>query len=601
MLSPHPKLLLISFDGFRYDLLNGTMTPNIYRWAINSTWFKNGSKSQFVTYTAPNHMSIVTGLQEVKHGIVGNYFYDTTTGKLFDYFNLTGKEGVINASLDSSWYEGEPVWLTNEKSDSSRRSATFYWPHGDVHFRTSPHRPFFYKQWTTYGNLSQWMSDVDDIVDAFMSEEHPVNYVAWYVAEPDHTLHTNGFYNGELQKMLHELDELFGYLLAKFRETSLENSIESVNNVMCIRDYVKLDSSKIGDHMIYADNEEIARELYHNLTNAVKTFGYKVDVYMKEDVPARYYYSNSTRIGDVVIVPQVGWAASLTCTSKELSETYAPRKARYNSSTHGMDPDRKEMRAVLVVGGPSIMSGRKACLLVFLEYHDSGTFMFLVMTTSFILMVFVIYACRYSILTEQPVWVWGQKGYRPLKTDLCSAEQSMSLLPKTTDEFTDPKFWKHFFETRKAPFEWYGDYSILGSVLEKYLRLGDTVLQIGCGNSRLAEEMYDNGFRSIHSIDVDSAVIEEQRLRNRKRPELLYAKDDATSLSFGDDLFSVVVDKGTLDSLLPPHATAQQTESVRKMFQEVERVLKEGKLLFVFYHSDQIYPNIILQWDVIWL
>ncbi|KAJ1359566.1 hypothetical protein KIN20_018331 [Parelaphostrongylus tenuis] len=158
----------------------------------------------------------------------------------------------------------------------------------------------------------------------------------------------------------------------------------------------------------------------------------------------------------------------------------------------------------------------------------------------------------------------------------------MSLLPKTTSEFTDPKFWRHFFERRKAPFEWYGNYDILASVLEKYLRPTDTILQIGCGNSRLAEEMYDNGFRSIHSIDTDSAVIEEQRSRNRKRPELLFKADDATSLSFGDDDFSVVIDKGTLDSLLPPQATEQQTESVRRMFREVERVLKEvGRYLVV--------------------
>ncbi|RCN51753.1 methyltransferase domain protein [Ancylostoma caninum] len=122
----------------------------------------------------------------------------------------------------------------------------------------------------------------------------------------------------------------------------------------------------------------------------------------------------------------------------------------------------------------------------------------------------------------------------------------------------------------------YGDYAVLGPILEKYLKTTDNILQIGCGNSQLAAQMYDNGFRTIHSIDNNSPVIEEQRLRNKQRAELVFLEDDATSMSFGDESFSVVIDKGTLDALLPPDAVAQQQESVRNMFAEVDRVLKIG-------------------------
>ncbi|VDM77026.1 unnamed protein product [Strongylus vulgaris] len=63
-------------------------------------------------------------------------------------------------------------------------------------------------------------------------------------------------------------------------------------------------------------------------------------------------------------------------------------------------------------------------------------------------------------------------------------------------------------------------------------RAFDNILQIGCGNSQLAAQMYDNGFRAVHSIDTDSAVIDEQRLRNKHRPELVFDVDDATSVCF---------------------------------------------------------------------
>ncbi|KAK5983618.1 hypothetical protein GCK32_004167 [Trichostrongylus colubriformis] len=639
-LSPHPKLLLISFDGFRYDLLNATWTPNIYKWANRSSWFVNGVRSQYVTYTAPNHMSIVTGLHEPDHGIVSNYFYDPATGKVFDYFNSTQEAGVVNASLDMSWYKGDPIWLTNERSDSSRRSVSFYWPNGEAPFPQEPHKPSLYRAWKDYRNLTQWMGDVDDIVNLFTDDKDPINFLAWYIAEPDHTLHKNGFYNGALRPMIHQLDELFGYLVAKLHDSGLESElnviltadhghaeIQGAKNVMCLREYITSEGYVLGDHMMYPESEELAFELYHNLSTAARTMGYKVKIYLKENIPDKFFYKNSTRIGRIVIEPEVGWAASFSksCTRKKLLETYGPGKIKFNSSSHGMDPDRWEMRAMLAMGGPSFIPGKKItdipnnidlhslmCYLLAIEaapnnagmsvvsqailvkttglphvdtsFSESLAFTFLIIPSACIVVLFMVYICRNTVLSDNPKWMWTRGQYRPLHMDIFDAERlfSMSLLPKSTVEFTDPKFWKNFFATRKTPFEWYGDYTVLGAVLEKYLKMSDNILQIGCGNSQLAAQMYDNGFRNVHSIDTDSAVIEEQRHRNRERSELTFSKDDATSMSFGDEEFSVIVDKGTLDALLPPEATEQQLDCVHRMFHEVQRILKvAGRYLII--------------------
>lgn len=76
------------------------------------------------------------------------------------------------------------------------------------------------------------------------------------------------------------------------------------------------------------------------------------------------------------------------------------------------------------------------------------------------------------------------------------------ILPKVAGEFADPAYWRQFYSKRQSPFEWlvglfvvccvnhyafrYGDYNELGSILEKYLKVSDKMLQIGCGNSKLA-------------------------------------------------------------------------------------------------------------------
>lgn len=56
-----PPLLLISFDGFRYDYLSKANTPNF------DSLIANGVKAEslipvFPSKTFPNHYSIVTGL-----------------------------------------------------------------------------------------------------------------------------------------------------------------------------------------------------------------------------------------------------------------------------------------------------------------------------------------------------------------------------------------------------------------------------------------------------------------------------------------------------------------------------------------------------------
>ena len=47
------------------------------------------------------------------------------------------------------------------------------------------------------------------------------------------------------------------------------------------------------------------------------------------------------------------------------------------------------------------------------------------------------------------------------------------------------------------------------------------ILNLGCGNSILSEELYDKGFKNIYNIDISPIVIEQMAKRNAiKRPEL---------------------------------------------------------------------------------
>ncbi|XP_003380291.1 putative methyltransferase KIAA0859-like protein [Trichinella spiralis] len=120
----------------------------------------------------------------------------------------------------------------------------------------------------------------------------------------------------------------------------------------------------------------------------------------------------------------------------------------------------------------------------------------------------------------------------------------------------------------------YGEFRTFGSVLMKYLKHSDDILQIGCGSSCLADSLYDNGYKNIVSIDIVRSVIRKQIHRNRKRrPELTFSRGDATNLEYADESFNAVLDKGTLDAVMSTK-TEKCLDRANAMFAEVHRVLK---------------------------
>jgi len=77
------------------------------------------------------------------------------------------------------------------------------------------------------------------------------------------------------------------------------------------------------------------------------------------------------------------------------------------------------------------------------------------------------------------------------------------------------------------------------------------ILIIGCGNSILGEEMYDDGYKNIVNIDIAESVIEKMKLRINGRIGLIYETMDATEMTkLKDAEFDLVIDKGTLDAIL---------------------------------------------------
>eukprot|EP00118_Oscarella_pearsei_P016535 m.158478 g.158478 ORF g.158478 m.158478 type:complete len:692 (+) comp38743_c0_seq11:626-2701(+) len=172
----------------------------------------------------------------------------------------------------------------------------------------------------------------------------------------------------------------------------------------------------------------------------------------------------------------------------------------------------------------------------------------------------------------------------------------MNLLPKSQSDFRSRHYWDTFFRQRGGKsFEWYGEYTDLCGLIHKYAKPSShSVLMLGCGNSRLGEDMYDVGYKYVVNIDISDVVIRQMIDRNStKRPDLKFVKMDATDMTFDDSSFDVVLDKGTLDAMMSGEESEVEGD-VSRMFVEIRRVLKPGGRYFCLSLAQDHILNALL-------
>ncbi|KAJ8315769.1 hypothetical protein KUTeg_007919 [Tegillarca granosa] len=214
---PIPHVLLISFDGFRWDYLQKVQTPNFDRIMRSGVFAKHGIKNIFTTKTFPNHHSIATGLYAENHGIVGDVFYDPEFIEIFNGYDK-------RKAMDSKWYinGGEPIWVTNQKNNIERRSGCLFWPLcGPSINDVTPFRHMFYDP--DMPNRTQ----IDTLVKWF-TDNPPINLGLLYFDEPDVSGHRYGPDSKEIKIVIQHLDDMIGYVLDQLQQKGLLDTMHII-------------------------------------------------------------------------------------------------------------------------------------------------------------------------------------------------------------------------------------------------------------------------------------------------------------------------------------------------------------------------------------
>ena len=154
-------------------------------------------------------------------------------------------------------------------------------------------------------------------------------------------------------------------------------------------------------------------------------------------------------------------------------------------------------------------------------------------------------------------------------------------------DYSSLKYWEgRYLNEHMEIFEWYQTYDTLKEKIIDYLKPEDQILYVGCGTSKLAEDLYIDEIRNVTNIDFSENAIKimEDRYKEQK-VEMKYKKMNATNMEeFTNGSFNVVLDKALLDSVL---CGENALPIVDKMINEIYRVMVNGGYYIVISNGNE--------------
>jgi predicted AlkP superfamily pyrophosphatase or phosphodiesterase len=345
-----PTVILVSFDGWRWDYRTRYSAPNMTRLA------ERGVSADLIpsypSKTFPNHYTIVTGLYPGHHGIVANTIKDPSTGRRLTMSNTREVQ-------DPMWWGGEPIWITVQRT--AQLSAAMFWPGSEAPIEG--HRPNF---WAPFNDELPGADRVDQVLSWLdLPAERRPTFLTLYFNEVDGAGHSFGPSSTQVRSAVRRADGHLGRLMRGLERRHLTDRVNLVlvsdhgmaettlNQVVVLDDYISLDDVEIVDInptlglFPKAGKEEA---VYKALVDANP----RLKIYRKSETPAQWHYRDHPRIPPIVGVVDEGWQVlpRATVSERVLRRMIGPR------GEHGYDPNEAtSMRGIFVAAGPAFKTG----------------------------------------------------------------------------------------------------------------------------------------------------------------------------------------------------------------------------------------------------
>ena len=340
-----PILVLVSFDGWRWDYITRANAPNLQALASRGVRAK-GLIPSFPSKTFPNHYTIVTGLYPEHHGIVSNTFADPGFSERFSMSAATARDG--------RWWGGEPLWVTAIRQ--GRRAASMFWPGSEV--AIDGVRP---TEWKPFDDAMPNADRVKQVLDwlALPPDRQP-SFVTLYFSDVDSAGHNYGPDSPQVLEAAHHLDEALGQLVSGVQRLGLLDRTSFVvvsdhgmsqhrdAQTIFLDDYLDLSTVDVVEWtpiLSLAPRSGSVNDVYRALKGTHRSLA----IYKRDEVPARLHYRHNPRIQPIIGLAEDGW---MITSHQRLAD--ARKEGRKMGGDHGYDPRYKSMQGLFVAAGPRI-------------------------------------------------------------------------------------------------------------------------------------------------------------------------------------------------------------------------------------------------------
>ncbi|XP_008327381.1 ectonucleotide pyrophosphatase/phosphodiesterase family member 7-like [Cynoglossus semilaevis] len=342
------RVLLVSFDGFRWDYDRDVDTPNLDKMAAD------GVKAQYVTppyltITSPTHFTLLTGRYIENHGVIHNMWFNTTTQEKKPYYQTQ--------FVNQWWDNGSlPIWITAQRQ--GLKAGSIHFPgtaasyNGEV-ASIQEVEPLLYN----YKNETAWRENTDKVMSWFRDQD--LDFVSMYFGEPDGTGHRYGPDSPQIKEMVKQVDRTVGYIRHMAEQRGLTDSL----NIIITSDH--------GMSNVYRNGlvEEITlskipgfsfRDLSFHIVDfgpsgmllpkpgklekvytALKNAHPHLHVYKKEEMPEHLHFAKNDRILPIILWSDPGYVIN----------GYFP--VQFHNGEHGFDNQEMDMKPFFRAVGPS--------------------------------------------------------------------------------------------------------------------------------------------------------------------------------------------------------------------------------------------------------
>jgi predicted AlkP superfamily pyrophosphatase or phosphodiesterase len=333
-------VVMISLDGTTREMLERAGAKALLSLARDGAAVDHFEPA-FPSNTFPNHVTLVTGVEPQRHGIVNNSFRDP-------------ERGEYDKDADPRWIESEPLWSL--LAEQGIASASYHWV-GSEGAWTSGRGP---REWRKFDTRTPVKKKLEQVV-AWLADSgapDPIRFVTCYLPGADRAGHAHGPAAEEVSEALREQDAELGRFIAEldargwFRSLTLfvvsDHGMAQVERNVDLRGALAeagLRPAVFGASGFASVHVGGARNAASRAVRAARAVG--LEAYPRERAPASWPVRNP-RFGDVVVAAPIGTA---------IASSFS--KEGFARGMHGYRTDLPEMGALFLARGRGVGAGTR--------------------------------------------------------------------------------------------------------------------------------------------------------------------------------------------------------------------------------------------------